>query len=347
VRAARLWGAAEALRGQMGIPLSKFDLVHSGYERDLAFVRSALDQAAFEAAWSEGRAMAFKRAIEYVLEEPQTPHEEQDTHPPAVSVGRAAGDAAFPTAGAAALRVFALGQARVEKEGQPIDSPDWIQKPRELLFFLLSHPEGRTKEQIGLALWPEASTSQLRSSFHDTVYRLRRALGAKEWIAFEKGRYTFERSLPYYYDVEAFEGNLAEARRVRSEAPERAIEHLREAAGLYRGDFLEDLAVEGEWAYARQEELRRAHEEALLLLGALLVAQDRHAEAAEAYRRAISHDRFSEEAHRGLMRSQAAMGERGRALSHYAKLVGILKDEIGSSPAPETIALYESLRSGE
>ena len=104
--------------------------------------------------------------------------------------------------------------------------------------------------------------------------------------------------------------------------------------------------MEGEWAYARQEELRRSYQEALLL-GRLLIAQGRPAEVAEAYRRAISHDRFLEEAHRGFMRSQAAMGKRGRALSHYAKLVWILKDELGSSPAPETISLHESLRSAE
>jgi len=48
------------------------------------------------------------------------------------------------------VHVFALGHARVEKEGRPLDSPDLIQKPRELLYYLLSHPEGRTKEQIGL-----------------------------------------------------------------------------------------------------------------------------------------------------------------------------------------------------
>jgi DNA-binding SARP family transcriptional activator len=77
------------------------------------------------------------------------------------------------------VRVFVLGHARVEREGMPIDSPDLIQKPRELLYYLLSHPEGRTKEQIVLALWPDASASQLRSSFHDTMFRLRRALGAK------------------------------------------------------------------------------------------------------------------------------------------------------------------------
>ena len=92
------------------------------------------------------------------------------------------GDGQSVGPGAPTLRIFALGRARVEKDGLPLDSPDWIQKSRELLYYLLSFPQGRTKEQIGLALWPEASTSQLRSSFHDTLYRLRRALGGKEWI---------------------------------------------------------------------------------------------------------------------------------------------------------------------
>jgi DNA-binding SARP family transcriptional activator len=76
------------------------------------------------------------------------------------------------------------------------------------------------------------------------------------------------------------------------------------------------------------------------------VAQGHHAEAADTYRKAISHERFVEEAHRGLMRSQAAMGERGRALRHYEELAGLLEDELGSSPAPETVTLYERLREG-
>ena len=80
VRAARLWGAAEALREQMGMPFSQFDLVHTGYERDLAAVRSALSGASFEAAWSEGRAMSPERAVEYALSESMTPHE-RDAHP--------------------------------------------------------------------------------------------------------------------------------------------------------------------------------------------------------------------------------------------------------------------------
>ena len=245
------------------------------------------------------------------------------------------------------LRIFALGPARVEKGGRPLaSSPDWIHKPRELLFYLLCHPKGRTKEQIGLALWPDASQAQLRSSFHDAVYRLRRALGGKEWVSFQKGRYAFDRSLPYSFDVEAFDEHLSEARRLRSESPEQTIRHLQKGVDLYRGDFLEDSA-EGEWATERQEELSRAYGEALLLLGRLLFDQGRHAEAAEAYRKAVAHDELLEEAHRGLMRCQAALGERGRALRHYEELVELLDEQLGASPAPETRALHERLRSGE
>jgi hypothetical protein len=44
----------------MGVSLSAFDLANSGYEQGLARVRSALDEATFEAAWAEGRAMSFE-----------------------------------------------------------------------------------------------------------------------------------------------------------------------------------------------------------------------------------------------------------------------------------------------
>jgi predicted ATPase/two-component SAPR family response regulator len=338
VRAARLWGAAEILREHMGMTLSPFDLAQSGYERDLATVRSSLGVGPFEAAWAQGRSMSPERAIEYALEDEVS---EPPVAEPAPSPARASTKEPQQR-----LRIYALGPARVEIEGLPIDSPDWIQKSRELLYYLLSHPAGRTKEQIGIALWPEASTTQLRSSFHDTVFRLRRALGGKEWVVFGKRRYAFDRSLDYSYDVEEYEKHVSDARRLEPVAPDQAILHLEEAAGLYRGDFLEDTA-QSEWTLERQDQLRRSYGESLLLLGGLLAAVGRHAEAADAYRKAISHDRFLEEAHRGVMRSQVALGEPGGALRHYEELARMLQEQLGSSPSTETIALYESLRSGE
>jgi predicted ATPase/class 3 adenylate cyclase len=84
VRAARLWGAAEALREQMGVSLSKFDRANSDYDRDLALVRSSLDEATFEAAWAEGRAMSFEQAVGYMLGAPTTSGEEAGTRSSAI-----------------------------------------------------------------------------------------------------------------------------------------------------------------------------------------------------------------------------------------------------------------------
>ena len=47
------------------------------------------------------------------------------------------------------------------------------------------------------------------------------------------------------------------------------------------------------------------------------------------------------------MRSLAAKGEPGGALRHYEDMAKMLEEQLGVSPAPETVALYESLRSRE
>jgi DNA-binding SARP family transcriptional activator len=309
--------------------------------------RAELGEAAFEAALSEGRAMLPLQAADYALGAAEIP----DVASPAASPEprpspsvQEAGETEGRSDVSPKLRIYALGGARVERDGVALaPSQDWIHKPRELLFYLLSYPAGRTREQVGLDLWPEASSSQLRSSFHDAAFRLRRALGDKGWIVFRKGRYSFGRSLPYSYDVEAFERSLSMARRARDEDPEQAIGHLREATVVYAGDFLEGGSY-GEWAMVRQDELRREYGEALLLLGRLLSSAGRHAEAAEAFRGAVAHDGFMEEAHRGLMHAHVALGERGRALKQYEELERLLADRLGASPAPETTELYESLR---
>jgi hypothetical protein len=68
-RAARLFGAAEALREAITTPLPPTD--HVGYERSVAATRAALGKADFAAAWAEGRAMAMQETILYALQEPE------------------------------------------------------------------------------------------------------------------------------------------------------------------------------------------------------------------------------------------------------------------------------------
>jgi tetratricopeptide (TPR) repeat protein len=55
LRAARLYGAAEALRIAINSPLPPFDL--PAYERNLAAARRCLDEGAWTAAWAEGQVL--------------------------------------------------------------------------------------------------------------------------------------------------------------------------------------------------------------------------------------------------------------------------------------------------
>ena len=66
-RAARLLGAVHRL--QETLNLSLIDLHRAEYDNSMAATRSALGDAAFEAAWAEGYAMTTEQAVEYALSE--------------------------------------------------------------------------------------------------------------------------------------------------------------------------------------------------------------------------------------------------------------------------------------
>jgi predicted ATPase len=61
MRAARLFGAAAALREAIGAPLSASELAH--LDRRVAEVRSHLGESAYAAAWAAGRALSWQAAV--------------------------------------------------------------------------------------------------------------------------------------------------------------------------------------------------------------------------------------------------------------------------------------------
>ena len=67
VRAARLWGAAGALRELYDSPVAPVE--RDRYERYLASVRFQPDEEAWEAAWEKGQAMTMEEAVSYAMVE--------------------------------------------------------------------------------------------------------------------------------------------------------------------------------------------------------------------------------------------------------------------------------------
>ena len=244
------------------------------------------------------------------------------------------------------LRTFAFGMSRAYVGTRLLGPSDWsYAKPRELLFFLLIHPVC-SKEQIGLALWPAASSAQLRNAFHATLHTLRNVLGEVAAVRFDRGHYRLDRSADHFFDVQAFESSLGKGQKAGDEAPLDAIGNLQHAITLYGGDFLQDFS-DSDWVREQRNQLQRHYEDALIMLGRLLARQGRHAEAAETYRRAIAHDPILEAAHRELMRCYMHLGERGLAIRHYERFARQLRAELDAPPAPETTALVQRLRHGD
>ena len=66
-RAARLFGAAEALRVRIGLPIPPIE--RADYDGALMQTREQLDQEAFRAAWAEGLALGWEDAAKLALEE--------------------------------------------------------------------------------------------------------------------------------------------------------------------------------------------------------------------------------------------------------------------------------------
>ena len=239
------------------------------------------------------------------------------------------------------LRLRLLGESTVYLAGRPLTTAEWgYAKPRELLYLFASSPP-LSREQIGLALWPELAGSQLRNALHSALRQLRRTLGDGGWVGFTNGRYALDESRPLDCDLREFELALAEARAARP--PAAALGHLQRAIAAYGGDFLAD-STPGDWATTRRAGLRRAYERALGAAGRLLVADGRVPEAADVYRLAIAHEPLDEAAHRALMECWAASGQTARALRHYSELTELLQAQLGSAPAAQTTALYEHLR---
>jgi predicted ATPase/DNA-binding CsgD family transcriptional regulator len=68
-RAARLWGAEEALLEKIEAAVYTYVSDRSLHQSQVAAARSQLDEGAFKAAWAEGRAMSLEQAVEYALEQ--------------------------------------------------------------------------------------------------------------------------------------------------------------------------------------------------------------------------------------------------------------------------------------
>jgi len=85
---------------------------------------------------------------------------------------------------------------------------------------------------------------------------------------------------------------------------------------------------------------------ALMQLGERHCFEERHAKAADAYRRVLARDELHEGALFALMRSHAALGERSQALRAYRRYAEKLKLELATEPGRDVARYFGQLQEG-
>lgn len=368
--AARLLGLTNRLRRHSGIAPSPLELAQHAQIRDAAI--AALGSDAFAAAYSEGEAMPAAAGVRMIATASAPAHEA--THdvrstkrrhaargaagdsaaemnvgaretsglrtPPHGAIHSESSSAGSSGAGPPDLDVRALGALEVRVRGEPLAGDAFgSSKPRELLLLLLCSPDGLTREQAGLAFWPDSSTVQVKNAFHVTLHRLRRTLGRHDWITITGDRYRIDPSVRVAFDVHAFRDGVESCLRERSTDAATLADALR----LYRGDLLAGEVV-GDWHLPLRDDLQRLYREGLRALGAHHMRAEQWSEAADAFRTLLKVEPLDEPACRSLMTCYARAGQPVEAMRLYENVARLMSEQLGSKPTSDTTALYHELQ---
>lgn len=200
------------------------------------------------------------------------------------------------------VKVKGFGTPWVEQDGRRLD---WDSlKSIEFLFYLLEHRKGVSTFEVAEALWPGKTESKASSSFHTTLYRLRKVMGG-ELIESANRRYYLHGKFDIDYDVDRYRTLSLKARESGN------IDDYQKALELYQGDFL--TSFDSEWIDRVRLDLH-ADQLTLLLAAAKRADNDKNYEAATRFYSAMTeHEPYSETAWEGLATTWEARGNMSKA----------------------------------
>jgi DNA-binding SARP family transcriptional activator len=225
-------------------------------------------------------------------------------------------------------------------------------KARAIFQYLLLHQDRPVRRDVLMELeWPEHSHNSARNNLNVALYNLRNTLDVKsldvQAILHKEGCYLLNPALTYWIDRNEFLSMIHDAQRARQAGGiQQAIDASRSAVQLYRGPLFEDdLACE--WYLTERRNLKELYLQALEFLAATYCDLDQLLIAIEFGQQAINTDPCYEPGHRLLMRCYARQHQQQLVGRQYQLCTAALRDELGVSPAAETVQLFHVLTSAK
>lgn len=243
------------------------------------------------------------------------------------------------------LKLRWLGPALVEWDGQAVKLE--TRKAAALLACLSLAPGKCQRETLAAMFWPEGTQQKALANLRRTLASLNASLPGR----IEADRESIALKAGIWVDAVVFQECLSRLHahnHPQNEICEACLSALEQAAGLYRGEFLEGLNLGDapgfdEWQLFQRDELRLAFGQALRRLAWVYAERGQWERAISCARRRAALDRVDEPAGRDLMKLYARSGQRSAAVRQYEDLARALEERAGREPEPETRRLYEQL----
>ncbi|MFN8529842.1 MAG: bacterial transcriptional activator domain-containing protein [Anaerolineae bacterium] len=226
--------------------------------------------------------------------------------------------------GGSLLEVRALGEGRVQLNGERIENWDGV-LPRALFFYLVDRGMV-TRSEIFETFWGELSTREATNVFHVTKRKISEVLGL-DLTVYWSGFYHISPRIQLSYDVSLFTQMLQDSAVMPLPQSNRLVE---QAVSLYRGDFL--TSIDMPWAERRRQDLRQSYGEALVLLAKESERVGKKHDALAQYLRATATHRQREDLVQNVMRLYRDLGMHQDALHVYHRLETDLKVSLNVTP---------------
>lgn len=237
------------------------------------------------------------------------------------------------------LRVWTLGQERIERDGKQVLPSEWRAAAAKELFLYLLLVGPASREELSLLFWPDNSSRQVRNNFHTTLYRARQALG-ENVIILDDDRYSINPDVALWCDVHDMQKLIQQAQ-LLSARDARTEDMWRKAVRLYRGEFLSSLL--SDWAAFQREKLQETYVEALAGAANCSRARGNLSESLSLLKQALHGNPYREDIYRAIIQCYADLGERHQVLAWFQRLERVFREELGIKPSQDTVDLVERL----
>ncbi|MGH2528846.1 MAG: AfsR/SARP family transcriptional regulator [Actinomycetota bacterium] len=198
-------------------------------------------------------------------------------------------------------------------------------------------------DELAEQLWSEKPPRAWDTALRAIVSKLRSALGdvglAPDAIGHALGCYQLLLPAGAWVDLEAADDAVHRAEAaLRAGRRDEANGWALVANAIARRPFL--AGEDGSWATRRRDMLRDVRVRALECRSAVCLEKELFPLAARDAELVLELEPFRETAYRLLMRAHTGAGNPAEALRVYGRCRGLMQEELGVSPSPETQAVY-------